>query len=291
MTDIYGGDADSLYFSPGGAICFPDNAIWPNPSVIVAPEDATEEEQLLLEQQVTIALTYAWTSLQLLSAYQIAICPVTVRPCKPACAGGSYFVAPVTGPAGSPFWPTVRNGQWLNIWCGHQSSCECVAVEELVLPGPVGAIVEVRIDGTALDPSAYRVDNGNHLVRHDGGKWPACQDFNLPAGEDGTFTVTYYHGSTADILVRYAAGVLATEWLAALQNRDCRLPAGTTAIVRQGITIEVNTGLFVDGKTGIPEVDTVLDRYNPYALRTPPGVYSRDRLPARGTTWAPPEAS
>lgn len=281
------------------ALCYPDTAIWPDPSILpvepdapVDPDDLTPEEEAaaalyaLESEQVEIALSLGWTTLQSLSAFQISICPVTIRPCKKSCAYGSYFVAPVQLGSGlAPFWPYVRNGQWFNSTCGHWNDCGCTTIREVTLPGPVGEVVEVVIDGEILDPESYRVDNGNRLVRQDGELWPACQDFNLPMGEVGTWSVTYSHGATADILVRYAAGVLASEYLASMQGRDCRLPSGTTNIVRQGITIEVQTDLF-ESLTGIPEVGAVIMRYNPYGQRMPSRVFSPDRKLGRIITTA-----
>jgi len=286
------------------ALCYPDNAIWPDPSVLpvepdppVDPDNPTDEEkaaQLAYELamvQVEIALGLAWTTLQTLSAYQIAICPITVRPSARGCARGSYFIAPVTGPMGSSFWPYVINGQWLNAVCRDGEGCECGIIHEIHLPGPVGGVEEVMIDGEVLDPAAYRVDGGYKLVRQDGEPWPGCQNFNLPAGEVGTFTVTYYHGATADQLVRWAAGVLADEYLKAITGQECRLPSGTTSVVRQGITMEVNANFFEDGNTGIPEVNAVIQRFNPYGSKMPTQMFSLDRKPARQTTVHSPESS
>lgn len=286
------------------AICYPDNAIWPDPSVLPVEPTQPEDESGLPEYeeamaayelavlQVEIALEFAWTTLQTLSAYQIAICPITVRPSQARCGGGSYFIAPVLGPIGSSFWPYVVNGQWLNAVCNDGEGCGCGRVQQVILPGPVGDIVEVVIDGVTLDPADYRVDSGNKLVRQDGDVWPSCQNFNLPAGEVGTFTVTYYHGATADRLVRYAAGILADEYLKAITGSgECRLPSGTTEIVRQGITISVNQNFFEDGNTGIPEVNAVIRRFNPYGARMPSQIFSLDRQPARQTTWSAPAGS
>jgi hypothetical protein len=269
------------------ALCHPDTVIWPDPSVIVPPEGATPEEIALLELRVELALGYAWTTLQVLTAYQISVCPITVRPCSQSCAEGSYFVAPVDGPAGAPFWPYLINGQMVNILCRCNSDpCGCSTVQEIRLPGPVGSVVEVLIDGVPLEDDAYRIDNGNRLVRQDGEGWPFCQDFNKPIGEENTFAVTYYHGSTADGLVQYAAGVLADEFLKAITgHKKCRLPSGTTQIIRQGITMEIEKDMFELGLTGIPEVDAVTARYNPFREKMPSRVFSFDQPQVRQTTW------
>lgn len=269
--------------------CYPDTIIWPDESVLPddLPDDADELEQVAHARElldIEIATARAWSTLQVLSAYQISICPVTVRPCKASCRDGSYFTAPLAaGPGHSPFFPRVRNGVWTNVWCGHTDDCSCTGVRKIALTAPVGGIASVVIDGEPLPTDAYRIDNGVELVRQDGDDWPTCQDMNLPAGSVGTFEVTYYHGATADLLVRYAAGTLATEYLQAQKGLECRLPSGTVSVVRQGVTIEMQADLFENGMTGILEVDSVIARYNPYHAKMPAAMFSLDRLPPRQT--------
>lgn len=274
------------------AVCHPDNAIWPDPSVLppepVDPDNLTDEE-LLADQQVEIALGLAWSTLQVLSAYQIAICPITIRPCRRSCAPMPYLTAPVWGYGSypyAPFFPYTLNGQWYNMTCGlHQDACSCTYVRQTPLLGPVGDIVAVIIGGLELDPEDYRIDNGNLLVRQDGEGWPLCQDFNKPLGEEDTWSVTYFHGATADITVRYAAGILADEYLKGILGSDCRLPSGTVNIIRQNLTIEVEKDMFELGLTGIPEVDAVTARFNPFRRKAGAAFYNPDKPVQRETTW------
>lgn len=272
------------------AICIPDGIIWPDPSVLppdpADPDDPTSEE-VFAQLQVEIAVELAWTTMQTLSGYAISLCPVTVRPCKKSCTPASYYIAPVmqAGRPYAPFYPQVTDGVWTNVWCGHYGDCSCTEVREVVLPGTVGEVVSVVIDGIEVDPDAYRVDRGNRLVRQDGEGWPKCQDMNLPLGEEGTFSVTYYQGAVSDRLVQFAAGILANEWYQGILGNECRLPAGTVALARQGINIEISDDLFGEGLSGIPEVNAVIMRYNPYRMKMPPVVYNIDAKPARQTTW------
>lgn len=151
------------------------------------------------------------------------------------------------------------------------------AVEAADLPGPVGAIVEVRINGAVLPASSYRVENGRYLVRLDGGTWP----FNT--GSD--FTVTYQNSHPVDDMGSYAAGVLAEEWLKLITTKkNLRLPASATAVSRQGLTMEIARGMFPEGVTGIPEVDAYLMLWNPFGLKVAPKVYSPD-LPVHRQVW------
>lgn len=272
------------------ALCVPTGAIWPDPSVLpgTEPVDHSSEEHaawVILTQQVEIATGLAWTTLQVLTAYQIAICPITIRPCRKPCAFGNYFIPGWQGAWTGSFWPYVIDGQWFNMTCGHWGECGCTHIQQIALQGPVGAIASVTIDGVDLPDDAYRVDNNNLLVRQDGEAWPLCQDMNLPLDEVGTWSITYYHGATADILVNYAAGILANEYLQAIQGAECRLPSGTVSVARQGVQFDVEKDMFENGLTGIGEVDAVTARYNPFRQKLPTAFFNPDAQKQRQTTW------
>jgi len=270
-------------------ICYPDSTDW---------ACADQEWLAELDPDVKVrAEMLAWSTLVSLSGYQFSICPITVRPCSAGCAPqGTYLASPVgmagsyaglTRPSRSGFQPHVAaNGQWVNsCGCARRDDCSCTALSEVILPGPVGAVTEVLLDGAVLDPSAYRVDNGNRLVRLDGGVWPACQDMAASDGV-GTFFVTYYLGIAPNALLDYAAGVLAQEYALACLGSECRLPSNVTAITRQGVSYQMNADPFGSGFTGIEEVDAVVRIYNPNGLKSGPVITSPDaRSRARVTTW------
>jgi hypothetical protein len=236
-------------------------------------------------------------TLRALTAYQVGGCPIWVRPCAAGCGpAGSFIAAPLLGgnagalgaPVG-PWWPHIENGSWVNTWCGcGAQGCSCTTVPEVVLPGPVGGIEKVLIDGAELDPAAYRVDQGNRLVRTDGGTWPRCQDMTAAPDADGAFAVLYVHGYPVDGLGSWVAGVLAHEFALACTGGKCKLPAGVTSIARQGVTLDIPTGLFESGLTGITEVDAWVRAWNPYHLITPPTVWApgMPESRARTTTWS-----
>jgi hypothetical protein len=232
----------------------------------------------------------AWSTLVALTGYQVAPCPIEVRPCAERCAQGSYIEAPVVAggyQGGGQFTPVLSGGYWLNsCGCGSGVHCSCSGFSEIYLPAPVGPIVEVVIDGQLINPSNYRVDNNLQLVGQNDLVWPLCQDMGAPAGAVGTFVITYYRGFPPDSNLIYAAGVLATEFYKACTGaKGCRLPAGVTTVTRQGITMEIQTGLFVGGFTGLPEVDAVIAIYNPYGLKSQPTITSPETVGARRTTW------
>lgn len=238
-------------------------------------------------------------TLRSLTAYQVGGCPIWVRPCAEGCGGSSYMAAPVGGGGsdalgapigGTGWWPHVGDGgTWVNTWCGcGGSGCSCTTVSEVILPGPVGRVDKVLIDGAELDPGAYRVDDGNRLVRTDGGTWPKCQDMGAPVGQDGTFAVLYLRGAPVDGLGAWVAGVLAHEFALACTGTKCRLPAGVTSIARQGVTWDIPSGVFESGLTGITEVDAWVRAWNPNRVRVPSTVWAPG-MPGSGTratTWA-----
>lgn len=238
----------------------------------------------------------AWMTLRSLTAYQVGDCPITVRPCDPGCGrefGMSWDEAVVTdgsfagylGPRNSLLNPRIVDGGWVNVSCGCTTACSCTYVPEVILPGPVGRVDEVMVDGVVLDSSSYRVDDGNRLVRTDGGHWPRCQDMAADCGDPGSFCVTYVRGHAADDTAAYIAGVLAVEFAKACTGGSCRLPSGVTQVARQGVTYQIASSAFADGLTGIREVDAYVRVFNPNHLTSPPQVYSPQRRPARQTTW------
>lgn len=261
-------------------VCYPSTTDWG-----CAPESYVDALDDVLQRRCE---ALAWTSLKTLLGGRLAICPTVVRPCALRCAGGSYFEAPVVGGrAGGPY--IGRDGLWRNA-CGCSSSvgCGCSSMSEVRLQGPVGRVTSVLVDGTALDPSAYRVDGGDRLVRIDGGVWPACQDMAASPDSPGTFAVEYFIGEAPDIMADWAAGVLAYEFSRACKNDNkCRLPRGVTSVVRQGISMEIRQGIFTDGSTGIQELDAYIFALNPHGLRQRPTVMSPDTLARQGRmqTW------
>lgn len=218
----------------------------------------------------------AWSTLQALTGYRLAVCPVTVRPCAARCIDGTWADAPVTGSSGT-FVPGLNmSGKWVNS-CGCRSTdCSCAPLSIAKLIGPVGRIAEVRVDGAVLDPTAYRVDNGYELVRLDGGVWPVCQDMTKPVTEPGTFAVSYYMGVAPDNIASFAAGLLAVEYAKACTGKKCALPANVVGITRQGVSIEVQAGLFPGNSSGIQAVDAYVFTLNPHGLRSAPRVSSPD---------------
>jgi hypothetical protein len=288
---------DGAFDAPGGAaassggMCFPPGADWGCSYTLDQLEDMRAKPEVSAAMDRADAL--AWMQLAALTADQVGTCPIAVRPCAARCHGGGTYVSAPVGLAGhtgalgnTAFTPHINvRGDWVN-GCGHHhADCSCTTLCEVLLPGPVGDVVEVWLEGAALPWSAYRVDNGNRLVRTDGECWPACQDMSQPEHGADAFTVTYYRGAAPDGLSLYVAGLLAVEYYkACISDKSCRLPARLQSVARQGVTYQVAFG--DDESTGIREVDDYVRRLNPYRLKMAPVIVSPQSRRARSTTWS-----
>jgi len=245
-------------------------SLWP-----VDPACLTDDWNGLSPEIQARSLALASATLRRLSGYRVTNCPVSVRPCKPSCAAacGPYYSALYTGPGWQPHIGV--EGLWVNT-CSHLSDCSCGPLCEIILPGPVGEIVEVDIGGTLLTDYAVQ---GNRLVYTGSGDcpFPTCQDLAAAPGEPNTFTVTYINGYPPDALASYAVGILAMEFAKACTGGKCKLPNGTTSVVRQGVSIEIAAGSFPGGNTGIREVDAWIALWRPEGSpRWAPRVWSPD---------------
>jgi hypothetical protein len=148
---------------------------------------------------------------------------------------------------------------------------------EIQLPGPVGAITDVSIDGVTVNPSVYRLD-GDRLVRQDGNPWPVAQDLAKPLGQTNTWSVTYTRGETVPSVVNLAAGLYACQVAKARTGGTCVLPNKVTSITRQGVSVQtVNVSDYLhEGLTGVGDVDTLILAVNPFHARSRPRVVSPD---------------
>lgn len=264
--------------------CYPPGADW---GCSFGEEQLAQmREDPIVVAQMERAEALAWTMLATLTADQIGVCPVTVRPCAASCSSdGTWTTAPARGGFGSPAGrPAILNpwinqqGAWVN-GCGCKSSgdCGCSALSEIILPGPVGKVEEVWLFGRALEPYEYRVDNASRLVMLIRGEsWPTCQDLQQDAHGEDAFSVTYYRGAAPSAPVLVAVGALAGEIYKDCIGAPCALPAGLRSISRDGITADFEAP---DGLTGIREVDIVIQRLNPHLLKTRPRISSPDYRP------------
>lgn len=229
---------------------------------------------------VSAATRILWS----LSGRRFGLCTTTLRPCAEDCRGaGAYpFFGSWEWSVGYavPPWDFYRLP-----YCsgGCAGSCSCTNLSEVRLPSPVDSVTAVKVDGAVLDPSAYRLDNNRLLVRTDGQRWPRCNDLSKGDTQPGTWSVTARYGEDVPDSGRLAMGELACEIVKAGTGVDCRLPAGVTQLVRQGVTISVPDfgQMLLHGKTGLYLVDMFLTAENPHRLTQRARVYDVDRTPPR----------
>lgn len=255
-------------------IAYPDMNIWRDRDWTGATPQQLEDKAL--------AEAFGWNSIQALMAGSLSITPATVRPNQPTCSPGSYYIAPVGMPGIlDPF--VGIDGQWYNrglAW--RPDECECADPRRVRLPGPIGRIEFVTVDGVVVPSTAYQVVDNEWLVRTDGGSWPRHQDMYAMPDAEHTFVVRYFQGAAPNELDAFCAGVLALEFYNLLATGDkskCRLPRNVTNVARQGVQYDLSTTGFSDGRSGIPEVDAIVSQRNPHLLRTPTIVMSIDTMP------------
>lgn len=188
-------------------------------------------------------------------------CTSMVRPCRKGC------------------WsPAHASSIWGSCSCGAQyaPACGCGAGVSQILLGsePVIAITSVRVDGSLVAASSYRIDDYRWLVRTDGESWPSSQDLSAdPATEADTFQVVFTHGRAVPEDGILGAKALACQFYqACAADGDCVLPQTVQSIVRQGVEIgfeNVDT-LFTEGRTGVYAADLFLgtERYADKNLQT-----------------------
>jgi hypothetical protein len=212
---------------------------------------------------------------------RFGLCERTVRPCGRTMANlnvAGYWWAEGT-------WrPYILSGEWRNCaGCGAGfGCCTCEPTCQVWLPGPVYSIPATGIsqDGAIVPVDAWRVDNGQWLVRTDGNCWPDCADYDT---DTNAFTVTYFKGLAVPSVLLRAAGELACEWARSCTGAACRLPQRVTSISRQGVSVTLAdvAQLLEHGLTGLPTVDQVIRQFNPNSLTSKMSIASPD--------WPPPQ--
>lgn len=212
------------------------------------------------------------------------VCPATVRPSR--------------RPQGSLLSPWL--GPWLSSWqsdwgigsCwspGQPFACSCDIPSQVSLGYyPIRQITEVKVDGTVLSPTAYRLDDHRWLTRIDGSGWPSCQDLTADPSLTNTFQVAFLYGAEPGPDGVLAASVLTGELALAASNQTCRLPRRIVSITRQGQTQQLfdPTSLMEKGMFGIPEIDAFVTGVNPNRLQRRASISSPDsRSAVRRTGW------
>lgn len=205
-------------------------------------------------------ITTATQILYLLSGQQFpGQCSDQVRPCN--CADCVGLPVPVR----------YSNG-WRNVCGGCGGYCGASGAAILLPRRPVISVQSVMVDG--IPEADWRLDSPGWLIRTDGASWPTCQDITQDSTVEGTWEVTYTWGKVPPEALRFAATILSSELVkACLGDSGCRIPAGAVTMQRQGVTFDFDIAA---GKTGLFEVDLVLESFNPGQRKRRARVYSAD---------------
>jgi hypothetical protein len=201
------------------------------------------------------ALMLATSSLQALTLYRVGTCPITIRPCPEKDISCGCGFNPHLG----------MDGNWYNDCC-HKTVCK--PTSEIDIPGPVGYIESMVINGATVDlwNGDWRLDNGHLLVWQGDGPSPvpASQNLNAPDSAIGTWSITYSQSYPVLEDGRLAVTYLALEFAKACQpKKKCALPRGVTSVVRHGVSFTIEAGLFPNGLTGIDIVDQFILKWAP----------------------------
>lgn len=199
------------------------------------------------------ALDLATSTLIMLTNNRVGTCPVTIRPC------------PRVSRCGCEWSPHIRDGVWVN-GCAHRT--ECAPLSEIDLPGPVGYLVGMKVDGVGIDlfDGNWRLDDGHLLVWQGGGTSPVpdYQNLSLPDSAAGTWSVTYSQSYQPGPQGRVAVALLAAQYLEACKPKGkCDLPKGVRTVTRAGVSFTIDAGLFPNGETGIEMVDVFIRKWAP----------------------------
>jgi hypothetical protein len=175
------------------------------------------------------------------------------------------------------------DGLWRND-CVDGSTCK--PLSEVDIPGPVGYIDSLLIDGVAqdLESGDWRLDDGHLLVWQGDGPSPIpeTQDLDKPDSAPGTWSITYSRSYPVLADGRLAVAYLALEFAKACQPKaKCSLPRGVTNVVRNGVSFTVSAGLFPNGLTGIDIVDQFILKWAPAGSPTQSAVVFDPRSNSR----------
>lgn len=188
--------------------------------------------------------------------------------------------------AGRDIRPVLRDGSFYNDSFSTCRSCVCSGCgvrHRMRLRGyPVQHIIDVWVSGCRLERDDYAVIDNSVL-----GLW------NPRACNAACVTVEYSYGTGVPPGGKLAAVRLATELIAARQGEQCQLPERVTSVSRQGMswTLLDPQEFLKDSRTGIYEIDLLLQALNPAKALARPRVFSPDLRRASAFNAAEPPPS
>lgn len=234
-----------------------------------------------------LAMVWASRRVMMATRYRFMGCQTaTIRPCNEPCEPWTYLrrMDGYTTPNGHLFdewgmwgFPTIPiqmtsgpSPTFINCWecnCtpqgfvpggGDPRECACGMRGALRLPYlPVRDVLEVKIDGSVLNPASYTVKtNTNLLVRVDGTRWPDQQNEHLADTEVGTWSVKFRHGADLPPEARPLVAAYACQLALRALKKPCDLSDGVQIVQRSGVSYTlVDTSYRAAGLTGYQPVD------------------------------------
>lgn len=278
---------------------FTGNTIPSMPCAIEVDTSCCSEWDSYSTELQTAAAEYGAIVIWASTGRRFGLCTRVVRPCRRDCedcggTGGWYW-------GDGTWYPYIMNGLWRN--CSCPGDCfGCRPACQVWLEPPVASITSVYFSGSGIvDPSTYRVDDYQWLVRQGPAVtgsgatdcWPIMNNLNFPASgagepfDNSAWQVTYQQGVPMPGALSRAAGELACEYAKMCLGQPCRLPQRATSISRQGVTVSLVDvdQLLENGLTGVVTVDNVIRAFNPYRLTSRMKIASPDLPSIRKTNW------
>ena len=156
-------------------------------------------------------------------------------------------------------WPCVHCGCMVD----HPCHCGPYYAIELAADYPILGVTSVTINGVALDPSRYRLDEDARVVRTDGERWPTCNNLGITegVGYSEELVIEYTTGRAVPVELQLACAELVCELKKACNgDPNCKLPSHVRNVTRRGVEIEVYDAvqLLAQGLTGNPLIDHAL---------------------------------
>lgn len=231
---------------------------------------------------------YATTLMWAATGRQFGLCEVVVQPCVRKTVLPLYQTYPVSY-EGFQSGPYIEGGEWHNECLDGEDSASCSCSLKgrcsALLRGPTTTvnITAVIVDGVTLDPSAYAVVDGDTIIRLDGECWPTCTELSASGSASTAFEVQYLVGKDIPAAVQGATERLACEFARLCSGASCSLPNTVRSLTRQGVSVDIEV-LATEGgtiRTGIRDVDMVIQAYNPHGRTRRPAVLSPDMPRAR----------
>lgn len=166
------------------------------------------------------------------------------------------------------------------------------ALQEITLGAyPLRAILHVRVNGTIVPSTDYRIDDRRWLVNISAVPWPTMQDMAAdPLTGKNTMEVAFEWGQAPNDGGVASAKRYAIELAKAASGDPCALPERVTSLQMQGSSYSfLDPMTFLEkGRVGIYEIDAWLASVNPNGLKRRSAVYSPDvPRPVRRTSSTP----